>query len=220
MTMVENEPKPFWSGWVKVAGLALAGGVTGFVMARTVGRSFSDGGALSGVAGAEPALLVAALYGLMGLFVILGSLSPRVGAAILNVEDADEVREQAPVMIPSALGCLLIGLSLGALALGGEGGILAPAVAGAVAVIALALATLISLAATRRSDELMRSLFKDTGSASFYLLAFLLLGWAAAAHLGFAITPSAIGLLTLVFAAPLVASFWVIGRRGMMMPRG
>lgn len=220
MTMVENAPKPFWSGWVKFAGLALAGGLTGFAMALTVGRSFEDGGALAAIAHAESALLVAALYVLMGLFVILGSSSPKIGAAILNVEDADEVREQAPVFLPSALGCLLIGLALAALALGGEGGMLAPAVAAAVAASALALATVISLAATRRSDELMRALFRESGSASFYLLSIILICWAAAAHLTFLRAPTAIELLTLIFAAPLAASFWVIGRRGMLRPRG
>lgn len=217
--MVESAPKPFWSGWVKVAGLALAGGLTGFVMALTVGRSFSEGGALAGVADAEPALLVAALYAIMGVFVVLGSLSPRVGAAILNVEDADEVREQAPVLVPSAIACLLAAISLAALALGGEGGFLAPAVAGSIAIAALAIATFISLAATRKSDELMRALFRESGSASFYLLSSVLFGWAAAAHLSLVRLPSAIELLALVFAAPLAASFWVIGRRGMLMPR-
>ena len=217
--MVENAPKPFWSGWVKVAGMALTGGLFGFLMARTLGQSFEDGGTLAAFADAEISLLVAALYVLMGLFVLLGTISPRVGAAILNVEDAEEVREQAPVLLPSALGCVLIGVALAAIALGGAGEFLNPYAAGAIAIVSLLAATAISLTASRRSDELMRALFKDAGSASFYLLATILAIWTAAGHMSLARSPTALEVLTLVFAAPLVASFWVIGQRGMLGPR-
>lgn len=217
--MVEDAPKPFWSGWVKIVGMALAGGLFGFFMARTLGQSFEAGGALAALADAEITLLVAALYVLMGLVVLLGTISPRVGAAILNVEDADEVREQTPVFLPSSLGCVLLGVALAAIVLGGTGDFLTPLAAGATAAVALVAATAISLTASRRSDELMRALFKDAGSASFYLLATILAGWAAAAHMSLARSPTALEVLTLVFAAPLVASFWVIGRRGMLGPR-
>ena len=217
--MVENAPKPFWSGWVKVAGMVLAGGLFGFLMARTLGQSFEDGGTLAAFADAEISLLVAALYVLMGLFVLLGTISPRVGAAILNVEDAEEVREQAPVLLPSALGCVLIGVALAAIALGGAGEFLNPYAAGVIAIVSLLAATAISLTASRRSDELMRALFKDAGSASFYILATILAIWTAAGHMSLARSPTALEVLTLVFAAPLVASFWVIGRRGMLGPR-
>ncbi|ANY19989.1 hypothetical protein A6F68_01473 [Tsuneonella dongtanensis] len=220
MQMVDNAPKPFWSGWVKFAGLALAGGVTGFVLARTVGQSFEAGGALSHIAGSEPALLVAAMYILMGVFVGLGTLSPRIGAAVLNVEDADEVREQAPVLLPSAIGCVLIGLSLVALALGGPAGPLSPTMAVGIGAVSLAIATVVTVKTNRRADELMRALFRETGAASFYLIFITLGGWAAAAQIGLVPAPSAIAVLTLLWAMPLVASFWVIGRRGMLKPRG
>lgn len=219
MTMVEKAPKPFWSGWVKFAGLALAGGIFGFAMALTIGRSFDEGGALSALAGAEISLLVAAMYVLMGVMVFVGTVLPKVGAATLNVEDAEEVREQKPVLIPSALGCILMGVALGALALGGENGVLSTTVAGTVSLASIAAATLISLAASNRSDELMRAVFKEAGSASFYLVATIIAGWAGAAHLSLVRAPSSLELLTLVFAAPLAASFWVIGRRGMLVPR-
>lgn len=219
MTMVDKAPKPFWSGKVKFVGLAIAGGIAGFAMSMSVGRWFKDGGALSHIAGAEPALLTAAMYSLMGVFVLLGSLSPRVGAAVLNVEDADEVREQVPVFIPSAISCVLLGVSLAALALGGEGGLLSPLAAGAVAFVAIAGACLASVATMRRSDELMREIVRETGSASFYLISAVLLVWAGAAQLGELPAPSALALLTILYALPLVASFWVIGRRGMLAPR-
>ncbi|UIP06513.1 hypothetical protein LY632_12595 [Erythrobacter sp. SDW2] len=219
MTMVEKAPKPLWSGWVKVAGLALAGGIFGFFMARTIGQEFKDGGALSAVANSEISLLVAAMYVVMGLFVFVGSLSPKVGAAILNVEDADEVREQSTVFLPSAIGCVLMGIALGALALGGENGLLSAGTAGVMALLSLVLATIVSLAATRRSDELMRAVYKEAGSTSFYLLSAVVGGWAAAAQLALVRMPTALEVVTLVFAVPLAASFWVIGKRGMLLPR-
>jgi hypothetical protein len=220
MTMVDKAPKPFWSGKVKFAGLAIAGGIAGFAMAMSVGSWFKDGGALSHIAGAEPALLTAGLYALMGVFVLLGSLSPQVGAAVLNVEDADEVREQGPVFIPSAISCVLLGVSLAALALGGEGGLLSPIVAGAVAFAAIAIACAASFASMHQSDELMREVVRQSASASFYLVWTIFLLWAAASQLGDVRTPRALDLLAILYAAPLAASFWVIGRRGMLMPRG
>lgn len=219
MTMVEKAPKRLWSGWVKVTGLALAGGVFGFFMARTVGQEFKDGGALSAIAHSEISLLVAVMYVVMGLFVFLGSLSPKVGAAILNVEDADEVREQSAVFIPSAIGCVLMGVALGALALGGENGLLSAGTAGILALLSLVLATMVSLAATRRSDELMQAVFKETGSTSFYMLSAVLGGWAAAAQLALVRMPAALEVVTVVFAIPLLASFLVVGKRGMLLPR-
>ena len=220
MKMVEDGPKPFWSGRVKFVGLALAGGVTGFLLATTIGRMFKDGGALSTVAGAEPALLASAIYLLMGVFVLLGSISPKVGAAVLNVEDADEVREQAPLMLPSAIGCCLSGIALGAVALGGEGGVLTPVVAGAVALAATVIAIVVTASMNRHADELMRAMFRETGSASFYIGSAILGTWAICAHLSAIRAPTPIEISTVVWIAPLLASFWVVGRRGMLKPRG
>ena len=127
--MVEGQSKPLWSGWRKVAGLSIVGGIGGYFLGKFAAESVNDGGPLANLVGVEVALLVSLLYIMMGLFVGLGSLSPRVGAALLNVEDADEVREEGPTLRLSAAGCILIGISLASIALGGAGGLLAPTMA-------------------------------------------------------------------------------------------
>lgn len=219
MTMVEGQSKPLWSGWRKVAGLSIIGGIGGYFLGKFAAESVNDGGPLANLVGVEVALLVSLLYIMMGLFVGLGSLSPRVGAALLNVEDADEVREEGPTLRLSAAGCILIGISLASIALGGAGGLLAPTMALLIGGVSLVLATVLSVSIIRKSDELMRAVMQETASASYYLL-FAVLGiWSAIAYLGMAPAPRAIDVLTAFWAAPLLATFWTIGRRGMMAPR-
>ena len=69
----------------------------------------------------DPSRLAAAaigvIYVLMGLFVGVGALAPGAGAKFLNVEDADEILAERKSIGPGAIGALLIGLMLMALAL-------------------------------------------------------------------------------------------------------
>ena len=219
MTMDEKASKPFWTGKTKFAGQLVIGGIVGVVMSLGVGHWFKDNGALSHIAAAEPALLTAAMYALMGVLVLFGSLSPRVGAAVLNVEDADEVREQSPVFIPSGISCIVLGVSLAALALGGDSGLFSPLAAGSVAFATFVFACAASWATMRRSDEMMRQIIRETGALSYYLMSAVLLVWAAASQLVEVRAPLALELLTILYVVPLVASFWVVGKRGMLNPR-
>jgi len=51
-------------------------------------------------------------------------------------------------------------------------------------------------------------------------LSFLLFGgWAALAHLGYAQWITPLGLLSGLALVQLAAIFWVVGERGMLMPR-
>lgn len=219
MMTVERDAKPFWSGWRKMGILAAIGGVFGFFVGGAVARSFKDGGSLEGIAGSEPALLVALLYVVIGVFVGVGSMFPKVGAATLNVEDADEVREQAELLRLSSVGTILFGVSLGAIAIGGEGGMLTAPVAALIGFLAFVAAMATSISSMRHADEFMREIMREAGAVSYYIAFIVLGGWAAAAHLGYAPTPSAIHLMAALWGAPLIASYWVIGRRGMMYPR-
>lgn len=165
----------------------------------------------------EIALLVALMYLLMGLAVGFGLVSPEVGAKFLNVEDADELREQRASLVPSAFSCVTVATGLAVLALSGEGGAVAPEIALAVFVAGLALTAWLSRQSLRRSDELMQAVMRESGAASFYLAFFVIGGWAVLAHLGFAPAPAMLDVVTLFHALALVAAFLVIGRRGMMV---
>ena len=78
------------------------------------------------------------------------------GSKLLNVADADELRDDRPYLLMSALACLLVGLSLLALAASGPNGVVAPV--GALAILGLATLVIVVLwiQLQRRSDEFRR----------------------------------------------------------------
>ena len=168
------------------------------------------------------AVIAGLTYGLMGLAVGVGTLAPRLGATFLNVEDANEISEDRRALGPGAIVCLLAGLLFFALALAPaghfEGALPRDIAAGTVAVSFAALVG-VSLWMRRYIDELNRALGIEA-SASAMNLSFLLFGgWAALAHLGYAQWITPLGLLSGLALVQLAAIFWVVGRRGMLMPR-
>lgn len=165
------------------------------------------------------ALLVALVYGLVGLIVIAGVASPRAGAKFLNVEDAEELIEQKPSLVASGWGMLLLGLVLAIVALGGAGGVLDPQAALLLAAPLLLVGAFLSIRSLRHADELMRALSGEATRLSYYLLFVGMGGWAALAHLGFAPAPAMLDLLTAFWMLTLVATFRVAGRRGLLAPR-
>ena len=66
-------------------------------------------------ASASIAALVAVLYCVIALGILLGTANPGLGARFLNVEDADELREQKRVLMWSGAAMLLWGVALLAL---------------------------------------------------------------------------------------------------------
>lgn len=203
--------------WRKLGASLLIGALAGFAGASLLGESIRAG-ALGTLGISQVAALgVAMVYLLMGLAVALGAAAPRVGSAFLNVEDADELREERASILPSGISCVAIAAGLAALALSGPAGLVSPAAALAVFGGTLLVATWLSLSVMRRADELMRRLMSDGAATSFYLAFFVLGGWAVLAHLGFAAGPAMLDVVSVLYALTLVGSFWVIGRRGMLM---
>lgn len=163
------------------------------------------------------AMGLAAMYLLLGLGVLIGALSPRVGAVYLNVEDADELREERKLLAPSAISCLAMGAGLVVLALAPDR--INSEFAATLFAIAMVIAIALSRTIMKRADELMRDSMREGAAASFYLAFALLGGWAVLAHLGFVASPTMLTVVTLFYATALLGSFWVTGRRGMLMPR-
>ena len=211
-----------WHKWRKIVIGGLTGMLAGFLGATLVLRMTDGGGVLEKVSESQIiALLVALVYLLSGLLIVFGILSPKVGAQIMNVEDADEILEQRASLMPSAIGIILLAGALIALALGGApgvpGGLIAPTVALVTFVVLMALAVWFSMAVVRNSDELMHAVMNESAAVSYYLTFLVVGGWAVLAHLGFVPAPAMLDIVIVFYVVILAASFWVVGRRGMIV---
>lgn len=217
--MSEHETPAAPRGWRKVLISGLFGGVVGFAASAAMLR-FVGSEAVGGLdKSATMAALVAVLYLVIGLMVALGTASPTLGARILNVEDADELREQHKVLTLSGVSMVLWGIALLALALAVPEGPLPQALALAIAAGGLAIGTVLSVMAYRLSDELMLAVNLEGGALSYGLVFVLVGGWAMLAHLGYVAGPAPLDLLSLFYVLVLVASFIAVGRRGMLTVR-
>jgi len=166
------------------------------------------------------AACMGALYVVLGLFVGAGAMAPGAGAHFLNVEDAEELREQRAMLGYSAVSCCLAGLfllilSVGPVAARGSGSTLLAVAAGACLLGAIVSGKL----CFDRCDELMRRICAEASVLTLNLGLVLLSGWGALAHLGLIAWITPLGLLAGVSLLYLLASFWVVGRRGMLKPR-
>jgi len=218
----ENSPAPA-SGmprWVRKFLIpALIGGVAGFAASAGMMR-FIDSSAVGGLGGsATVAALVGIFYAVVGIGIGIGTASPQVGARFLNVEDADELREQKKVLGLSGVAMLLWGIALIALALAAPDGPVPQGLALVVAIGGLLVGSVLSVMIYRASDELMLAVNLEGGALS-YGLVFMVVGiWSILAHLGYATAPQPLDLLSLLYGLVLVASFIAVGRRGMLTIR-
>src|SRR5690606_36225557 len=134
------------------------------------------------------------------------------------VEDAEDLHEQRPVLGYAAGVMALWGAAIIVTALGGPGGILSPSAAlvGASGLVAGCLVATLFL--WRGMDEMMRTMSRECGNVSFYLV--LLVGgpWAVLAQIGFTAAPAPIDWLTMFTALPLLASAVIAARRGLSAP--
>jgi len=206
--------------WVKKQLIpTLLGGVVGFFAAMAA-LQFIDSSAVGGLGNsATIAALVGVLYIVIGLTVALGTANPKVGARFLNVEDADELREQKKMLMWSGGGMVLSGISLVALALAAPDGPVPQAAALVLGAGGMVISVVMSVVVYRQCDELMRAVNLEA-SAIGYALVLLVIGlWAMLAHLGYAAAPAPLDLLTLFHVLVLLASFIATGRRGMLTPR-
>jgi hypothetical protein len=214
--MIESEA-PSKSAWpLKRLFRLVSGGIVGFV-AATAMSSLIDSPVIGGLeASSAIAALVGVFYGLMGISILVGSVMPSAGAAFLNVEDADEIREQKRLFLYSGASSLLWGGALIALALAAPDGPLAPLTALIVAAICFMVGAAVSLPMVRAADELMKAVMQEGGSLSTWLLFAVIGSWAGLAHLGYAKAPQPLDLLSLFYVIMLAASFIVVFRRGMV----
>ena len=195
------------------------GGVGGFL--GTLGfMRLADSGAIGSLgASREIAGLVAIVYIVTALGIVGGVLAPGAGAKFLNVEDADELREQRFQLIASGVGMAAMGGALLVAALAAPVGPIGAGLALAISVGLMVVTVATSFASYARQDELMRSIGRDTAGVGFYIVVLVGGGWSLAAHLGYAAGPAPLDWLTMFWGLLLVAAFIVVGRRGMLAVR-
>ena len=167
----------------------------------------------------EIAALVGLVYVVTTLAIVIGLANPKAGATFLNVEDAEEIREQKSMLTYSAIAMGGAGAALIVVALGAPGGLIDPVVSLVVYVALSILAVVVSLRSRRYQDELMRAMGQESGAVAFYLLALVGGSWSVLAHLGFVAAPAALDWLTMMWGLLLLATFIVVGKRGMMTMR-
>ncbi|MEE4316855.1 MAG: hypothetical protein V2I74_07725 [Erythrobacter sp.] len=217
MTEQETPPSTPWLRKLVIPGLI--GGVAGFTASFALMR-FIDSETVGGLdTSATVAALVGALYLLAAFSILVGTANPGLGARFLNVEDADELREQKRVLLYSGGAMLLWGIALLALALAAPDGPLPQGVALVLGGGGLVLGTALSVLVYRGSDELMLAVNLEASALTYGLVLLVVGFWAMLAHLGYVTGPQPLDLLTTFYVLVLVASFVVIGRRGMLAIR-
>lgn len=205
--------------WKKLLFSTGLGAAMGF--AGTMGfMHLASSGALGAMGLSETvAALVGMLYAMVGLAIGVGLARPKAGATYLNVEDAEEIEEQRPMLGYSAATMFAFGAALTIAALGGPAGIVDPAAALVTAIGLLVIGVALSLSSNRYQDELMRALGHEAGAMALALVGVIGGGWALTAHLGFTAGPAPLDWLTMLWSLTMVAAFIVVGKRGMLMPR-
>jgi hypothetical protein len=162
---------------------------------------------------------VGLVYLLMGVVVGLGLIAPKLGSGILNVEDAEEIREQRRILTGSTICIVPLGAALMALPMAGPGGAISPLVGFGGLLAALALLIWISIRDWKFYDEMLLELSKDAGNLGFCGIGGVLLIWAAAAWVGLVAPPTPLGLVALVSGGFLLAICIASARKGLLYPR-
>lgn len=202
--------------FVIIAAGAAAIGYFGLKM----GMRLRDAGSLGGIG---PSVLVAAAVGLfyvlLAIMIGIGLPNPRFGARYLNVEDAEELRDQRAMLAYATASLAAMGASLTLLALAGPGGIVPATLALAVTLVLLVPATMFAVAQWRLMDELGRNLSRECSAMTCYLIMAAGGGWAMLAHLGFVRGPAPLDWLSMFYVLMLAAAFIASARRGLLKPR-
>jgi hypothetical protein len=162
---------------------------------------------------------VGLIYALMGLIIGFGLLAPKLGSSILNVEDADEIRDQRRILTGSSVCMIALGAALMALPLSGPGGAISPPVGFGGLLAALAILIGISIRDWKYYDEMLLELSKDAGNLAFCGINSVILVWASAAWVGLAVAPTPLALVALVSGGFLLAIFAASARKGLIRPR-
>jgi len=193
--------------------------VGGGVMAAVLAAAGSD--LLDAMGPSRVALgAVGLVYALMAALVGFGLAAPQAGAKLLNVADAEELREERRGMMRSTITMAALGAALVLLALARGPGFAAGVVPASVAMGLLLIVFVAGAVASWRwrndFDELNHQLGLEGCFWAFCLSWVLLTLWGAADFLGWGAVLTPIDVVTTLSAMMLLGAFVAIGRRGMM----
>ncbi|WP_271077101.1 hypothetical protein [Aurantiacibacter sp. MUD61] len=219
MTEVDHDAAEKKRKLKKTAFALSMGALTGFLGAMAVLRIMDSEDFAGASQSVEIASLVGMLFLVIGLMVGLGTLNPKAGAKVLNVEDEEELREQRQQLLYSSVAMALAGIALIVVAHAGSTGTIDPAIALGTYVVCSVISVFVSFKSRQHSDELMRAVSTETASLSFYLVVLIGGTWALLAHLQYVAGPAPLDWLTMFWSLMLLAAFMVIGKRGMMTMR-
>lgn len=215
-SMTEDKP----AKWKRMAMQMLVGALVGSgVMAAVLAAAGSN--LLDAMGPSRVALgSVGLVYALMAALVGFGLAAPRAGAKLLNVADAEELREERRGMMRSIVTMAAIGVALVLLALargpGFAAGVVPAGVAMGVLLIVFAAGAIASWRWRNDFDELNHQLGLEGCFWAFCLSWVLLTLWGAADFLGWGAVLTPIDVVTTLSAMMLLGAFVAIGRRGMM----
>jgi hypothetical protein len=162
---------------------------------------------------------VGLIYLLMGLVVGFGLAAPKLGSNILNVEDAEEIRDQRRILTGSSICMVVLGVALIVLPMAGPGSRMSPLGGLGSLLAALTILTAISIRDWKYYDEMMLQLSRDAGNLAFGGIGGALLIWSSAAWVGLASAPTPLGLVAMISGGYLLAIFVASARRGLLRPR-
>jgi hypothetical protein len=157
-----------------------------------------------------------AFGGLIGGF---GLILPKLGSNILNVEDADQIRDQSRILTGSTICMIALGAALMELPMAGSDGPISPLAAFSGLLAALALLIVVSIRDWKYYDEMLLQLSRDAGNLAFCGIGSVTLIWSSAAWLGLVKAPTPLALVAIVSGGFLLAIFVASARKGLLRPR-
>ena len=213
MTALQKTAEPR-SRLLKVAGLAAAGGVAGYLIATVLMRyvelpspdvlRWSD----------AVALIVALMMFGGGVSVLVAARNGRALAAVTSPEGSAGPEELRDMRLQSVI-LVLSGLLLAAPVAATLAGNVAPVLTLIAIAGVFVLHTALNLSLWRRGDEMIRRVIIESGALAFWIGQAALFGWAVAERLGLAPDLTAWDVLVVLMGLYLVCSATVGLRRGL-----
>ena len=165
------------------------------------------------------ALVAGLVFAVMALFVGFGVAAPHLGSKLLNVVDADELRERRSDL---GSGVILIALTAAILLLlsvtsvDGSPGLLSEPVSTVAVGLLFVILGIASFLTRNYGDELDKLLSVESAALAMNLSITLFGGWGILSYLGHVPWIGPLGLFSGLLISYMVAIFWVVGRRGLL----